>query len=209
MSNVIGGPDKFNRQGIKRNIVRIAPENDGIYMLYSSELDEDTICSLPIACWALLDDMSVIGMVIWIDSVVFVDKMSSNISIKFEGYSDPVTGEISFESPEYKKIELTSAYDFYKNDVIEEGYIQIIPDNTYAHSVHVIDNKPKLYRVTDIALDVDGIVDCIACLGVSCPIESVKYIEGFKFIANYNAVSDVIEGDEDAKDKLYYTLGLK
>ena len=48
-------------------VIRLAPEMDGLEMVYSNQAHPDKFFSLKILCWALKADGDVVGMVPWLN----------------------------------------------------------------------------------------------------------------------------------------------
>eukprot|EP01026_Neomeris_dumetosa_P076118 TRINITY_DN813_c0_g2_i6.p1 TRINITY_DN813_c0_g2~~TRINITY_DN813_c0_g2_i6.p1 ORF type:complete len:125 (-),score=2.90 TRINITY_DN813_c0_g2_i6:11-385(-) len=53
-----------------KRFIRLAPELDGLEMLYSNEVSGDKYFSLKVLCWALRADGEVVGLVPWLDDII-------------------------------------------------------------------------------------------------------------------------------------------
>ena len=69
-SNVI---DLFTRlpfsHPFNRRFIRLAPELDGMQMLYSNESHPNRLFSIKVLCWALRADGDIVGLVPWLNSL--------------------------------------------------------------------------------------------------------------------------------------------
>ena len=55
---------------IADDIIRIAPEFDGLEMLYTNDSSPDKLYSLKVVCWCMKESGDVVGMVPWLNKVV-------------------------------------------------------------------------------------------------------------------------------------------
>lgn len=116
--------------------IRLAPELDGLEMLYSNDSSEDKLFSLKILCWALRDNGEVVGLVPWLNSVVACPEIVDPLNGNFEGYYDPGIDDIFFESPIHKVVELETAAEYYDSQSDNpEDTVQEIPDIIGTHAV--------------------------------------------------------------------------
>lgn len=123
--------DRFNQR-----IIRLAPELDGLEMLYSNEAHSTKLFSLKILCWALRADGDVVGLVPWLNDITACVDIQDPLNGKWEGYYDPGIDELFFEPPLHKVLELESAAEYYEFDYeAEEDIIQEIPDTLGTHAV--------------------------------------------------------------------------
>ena len=119
-------------------IIRLAPEMDGLEMVYSNDAHPDKFFSLKVLCWALKADGEVVGMVPWLDKVVACNELQDPLNGMWEGYS----------AAEYYEIDC--------ND--EQEVIQEIPDTIGTHAVLSNDGFRSLLlkEVVSWRLRVDG-----------------------------------------------------
>ncbi|CBL44820.1 Conserved hypothetical protein [gamma proteobacterium HdN1] len=120
----------------RKRILRIAPELDGLEMLYSNDSSPDKLFSLKIAHWALLEDGEVVGMVPWLSDITPCTEIDDPLNGRWEGYRDPRCEEIFYTAPEHKVAELKAAREFYRyRNFRGEESIQEIPDTIGTHAV--------------------------------------------------------------------------
>lgn len=116
--------------------IRLAPELDGLEMLYSNEASGEKLFSLKILCWALRADGEVVGLVPWLDDIIACPDIEDPLNGTFEGYYDPGIDELFFEPPIHKVVEVETAAEYYDyqcehpNDIVQE-----IPDTIGTHAV--------------------------------------------------------------------------
>ncbi len=116
--------------------VRLAPELDGLEMLYSNEASDDKYFSLKILCWGLRANGETVALVPWLDGIIACPDIKDPLNGQWEGYYDPGIDEIFFEAPIHKVVELETAAEYYDyhcenpQDVVQE-----IPDTLGTHAV--------------------------------------------------------------------------
>lgn len=120
-----------------QQIIRLAPEYDGLCILYSNRhTDPNKFYSMRILCWALSVDGTVTGMVPWLNRLTPCDELDDPATGSFEGYYDPAADHLFSEPPSHKISELESAADYFAagpdnpNRVVQE-----IPDTIGTHAM--------------------------------------------------------------------------
>jgi len=138
-SNVI---DMFTGQPVKADsderFIRLAPELDGLQMLYSNDASPDKLFSLKVLCWALRANGEVVGLVPWLDDIVPCMHIKDPLNGQWEGYYDPGVDEVFYDAPIHKIVELETAAEYYDYEAAElsgETTIQEIPDTIGTHAV--------------------------------------------------------------------------
>jgi len=116
--------------------IRLAPELDGLEMLYSNEASGEKFFSLKVLCWALRANGEVVGLVPWLDDIIACPDIEDPLNGTWEGYYDPGIDELFFESPIHKVVELETAAEYYEYEC-ENGdeIIQEVPDTIGTHAV--------------------------------------------------------------------------
>lgn len=117
-------------------IIRLAPELDGLEMLYSNEASGEKFFSLKVLCWALRANGEVVGLVPWLDDIIACPDIEDPLNGNWEGYYDPGIDELFFEPPIHKVVELETAAEYYEYEC-ENGdeIIQEVPDTIGTHAV--------------------------------------------------------------------------
>lgn len=119
-----------------QQFIRLAPELDGLEMLYSNKLNPGKLFAMKILCWGLRRNGDVIALIPWMDKVIPCTEISDPLEGQFEGYFDPGIDEVFFEAPIHKVVELETAAEYYEfqsdhpHDVVQE-----IPDTLGTHAV--------------------------------------------------------------------------
>ena len=159
-TNVI---DLFTRKPVddaeKSKIIRLAPENDGMEMLYSNDANPGKLFSMKILCWGLTKDGEVDAMIPWLNKVVSARQLNDPLNGHWEGYYDKVHDQAFFEPPSYKVQELEESATYFKHDGDEPDIIlQEIPDSIGTHAVLTEDHfrTIMLMHVTSWRLYNDG-----------------------------------------------------
>lgn len=119
-----------------RRIIRLAPELDGLELLYSNEANKDKLFSLQILCWGLRANGEVVGLVPWLEDLVAAPEIQDPLNGKFEGYYDPGIDEIFHDAPIHKVVELETAAEYYDCDCDDpDEIVQELPDTIGTHAV--------------------------------------------------------------------------
>ena len=121
---------------VQDRIVRMAPELDGLEMLYTNDSSKDRLYSLKVVCRALRESGEVVGMVPWLNQVVPCTEIDDPLNGRWEGYRDPGTNDIFYTPPNHKVMELELAEQFYHLESTgNDAIIQEIPDAIGTHAV--------------------------------------------------------------------------
>ena len=104
----------------RKYLVRLAPELDGLEMVYQLAASPDTYYGLPILAWGLREDGNVVGLVPWMESLAACHELDSHESGFFVGYRDPETDEIFELPPDHKYDELNAAASYFEYEASSE-----------------------------------------------------------------------------------------
>lgn len=116
--------------------VRLAPELDGLEMLYSNEAHPEKLFTLKVLCWGMRADGEVVGLVPWMNQLMPCTEIDDPLHGRWEGYFDPGIEEVFFDPPDHKTIELEMASSYYQYDCLtDEEVVQEIPDTIGTHAV--------------------------------------------------------------------------
>ena len=132
--------DIFTRRPLSENsntsLIRIAPELDGLEMLYSNAENPDKLFSVKVLAWGLRVNGEVVGLVPWLDELVACDDINDPLNGQWEGYYDQGVDELFFAAPLHKVVELETAADYYEYQCdTDREIIQEIPDTIGTHAV--------------------------------------------------------------------------
>lgn len=120
----------------QQRFVRLAPEMDGLEMLYSNEQHPDKLFTLKVLAWGLRANGEVEGLVPWMNRVIPCTEMEDSLHGTWQGYYDPGIEELFFEAPSHKVLELDSAADYYQYECeTDDDVVQEIPDSIGTHAV--------------------------------------------------------------------------
>lgn len=129
----------------QRRIVRLAPELDGLEMLYSNDHDPERLFSVKILFWGLRANGEVIGLVPWLGRIVACPEIGDPLNGRFEGYYDAGIEDVFHDAPEHKRIELLSAAEYYHVEgEPPEAIVQELPDDHGTHAVFTGDGFRSL-----------------------------------------------------------------
>ncbi|MCB1667885.1 MAG: hypothetical protein R3E73_12020 [Porticoccaceae bacterium] len=119
-----------------RRFIRLAPELDGLEMIYSNESHPDKLFSIKVLCWGLRADGEIVGLVPWLDNITACTEIQDPLNGHWEGYYDPGIDEIFFDAPIHKILELETAAEYYEVDCeYEDDIVQELPDTIGTHAV--------------------------------------------------------------------------
>lgn len=120
----------------QKRFIRLAPEIDGMEMLYTNEQNPNKLFTLKILCWGLRENGEIDGLVPWLDKIVPCTEIDDPLHGCWQGYYDPGIEQIFFEAPEHKVTELDAAAEYYQYDCeSEDDVVQEISDNIGTHAV--------------------------------------------------------------------------
>ena len=94
-----------------QRIIRLAPELDGLEMIYSNETNPEKLFNTKILCWALRANGEVIGLTPWLDKIAPCPLINVPVDRRWEGYFDPSSDEVFHDAPIHKIIELCELDD--------------------------------------------------------------------------------------------------
>ncbi len=116
--------------------IRLAPELDGLEVLYSNDSNPDKLFSLKVLCWGLRANGDVVGLVPWLDDIIASPEISDPLNGQWEGYYDPGIDEVFYDAPIHKVVELETAAEYYEIESDEDDQlIQELPDTIGTHAV--------------------------------------------------------------------------
>ncbi len=210
-SNVI---DLFTRRPIDEvvdRVIRLAPELDGLEMLYSNDTSGDRLYSLKVVCWALKESGEVVGMVPWLNQIVPCTEINDPLNGHWEGYRDPGTNDIFYTPPRHKVMELELAEQYYHLEHVKDKQIvQEIPDSIGTHAV-LTDNGFRSFILIEVLswrLLADGTVQ--AMLVDEDKVKSTPVLPGdpclyvaqdkkeFKYFFQHRIANKIKEQDPEA-----------
>ncbi|MFC2992881.1 hypothetical protein [Halomonas tibetensis] len=163
----------------KRRLIRLAPELDGLEMVYRLASSPDTLYGMPLLAWGLREDGEVVGMVPWMEAMTPCHRLDDPEYGSFVGYRDPETEELFEQAPEHKVFELEHAATYFDyEDTDQVTLIQQIPENQGTHALCMDegDSPWQLKQVFGWRLYSDGTVE--ALLADERLVESTPILPG-------------------------------
>jgi len=135
----------------QERIIRLSPENDGLFMLYSNDNNPDRYYAMKILCWGLRWNGDVVGMVPWLDKMVACPDIKDPLNGCWEGYYDADVDSIFYDAPMHKVVELETSLSYFETHLEENNntIIQEIPDNIGTHAM-LFDNDGKTLTLTEV-----------------------------------------------------------
>ncbi len=131
-------------------IIRLAPENDGLCMLYSNQANPEKLYSMNLLCWALRQDGEVVGMVPWLNTLSSCIELQDPLNGHWEGYYDPLLDEIFEEPPLHKIVELETAAEYFDaHGQMQEHILQEISDHIGTHAM-LANNDFRSLTLTEV-----------------------------------------------------------
>lgn len=116
-------------------IIRLAPELDGLEMLYCNDSDPSRIFNMKIVCWGLNAQGDVDAMVPWLGKLQCCRSLSDPLNGRCEGYLNKTHNNVFFEAPAHKVKELVASSRYFSNACDTNNIVQEIPDNIGTHAI--------------------------------------------------------------------------
>lgn len=163
-AQVIDLDARRQHQQARRRLVRLAPELDGLEMVYRLDATPDILYGMPLLAWGLREDGEVVGLVPWMESLTPCQHLDDDDHGRFVGYRDPETEELFDIAPEHKLMELEYAAGYFDYEETEQvTLIQQLPEiqGTYALCMDEGDNPWQLKQVFGWRLYSDGSVEAL------------------------------------------------
>jgi hypothetical protein len=151
-------------ESLNNKLIRIAPELDGLEMLYCNSENQDKLFSIKVLAWGLRSSGEVIGLVPWLDELVPCDEINDPLNGAWQGYYDAGVDELFYNAPLHKIVELETAADYYEYQCeSDREIIQEIPDTIGTHAVLSADRFKSitLKEVVSWQLYQDGVVSAM------------------------------------------------
>jgi len=206
--------DIFSRRCIDETtnkVIRLAPELDGLEMLYTNDSAPDKLYSLKIVCWALREDGEVVGMVPWLNEIVPCTEIDDPLNGHWEGYRDPGIDDIFFVPPKHKIVELESSSEYYEYQTESpDDVTQEIPDSIGTHAVLTNDGFQsfQLVELVSWQLKADGSINGMiideskdhqtpVLVGDECLVSVEDSLE-FKYYFQHRIANKIKERDPEA-----------
>ncbi len=131
--NILSLQDYRNRK--QPRLLRIAPELDGLEMLYSNDSARERSFSVRILFWGLREDGCTVGLIPWLRSMLECPSLHDPLNGHFVGYHDPGIDRIFHEAPAHKVAELRAAADYFRYEAQPpSAIIQELPDVLGTHA---------------------------------------------------------------------------
>ena len=192
-------------------IIRLAPELDGLEMLYSNESSNDKLFSLKILAWGLRANGEVVGIVPWLNEVVACTDIRDPLNGQWEGYYDPGIDEIFFEPPIHKIVEVETAAEYYEFECENPGdVVQEIPDMIGTHAVLAEDDFKSLAlhelvswrlhndgTMSGMLIDEKKIESTPVLPGDSC-LFAAQSSENFRYFFQHHIANKIKKADPEA-----------
>ena len=151
-------------ESLNNKLIRIAPELDGLEMLYCNSENQDKLFTIKVLAWGLRSSGEVIGLVPWLDELVPCDEINDPLNGAWQGYYDAGVDELFYNAPLHKIVELETAADYYEYQCeSDREIIQEIPDTIGTHAVLSADRFKSitLKEVVSWRLYQDGVVSAM------------------------------------------------
>lgn len=191
--------------------IRLAPELDGLEVLYSNESSTDKLFSLQVLCWGLRANGEILALVPWLDDIVACTDIQDPLNGKWEGYFDPGIDEVFYDAPIHKIVELETSAEYYEQICEDDtDIIQEIPDTIGTHAVFA-DSSLQNLVLTEIVswrLHHDGLICGMAAdekLVVNTPVlpgddclYSVQSREQFRYYFQHHIANRIKAEDPEA-----------
>lgn len=194
-----------------QRFVRLAPELDGLEMLYSNDAHPQKFFSIKVLCWGLKEDGEVVGLVPWLDRLTPCPDIKDPLNGQWEGYFDPGIDEVFYEAPIHKALELETAADYYDYACEQDtDVVQEIPDVIGTHAVFSNDSFKTLSlkavvswrlfhsgRIHGLVVDDDKVVETPVLPGDDS-LYSAETASEFHYYFQHNIANKIKARDPEA-----------
>jgi hypothetical protein len=208
--------DLFSRETTnalkQQRIIRVAPEYDGICMLYSNNHTRgNKLFTLKVLCWGLKANGDIVGLVPWLNKVYECETLNDPVHGQWEGYYD-ADRECIFSQPlTHKALELEQAVDYFEQPHQDEDeVIQEIPDTIGTHAMLNAEDKNSLIlteviswrllgdgSIEGMLIDEDGVTETPVLAGDPC-LYPVTENPNFRFFFQHHIANQIKSEDPDA-----------
>ncbi len=207
--------DMFTRKPVDDSniskVIRLAPELDGLEMLYSNDANPGKLFSMKILCWALMKNGEVDALIPWLNKVVPARELNDPLNGHWEGYYDSFHDQAFFEPPFHKITELETSAAYYNASSDDDSLvIQEIHDNIGTHAVLTEDRFKSiiLIHVTSWRLYNDGRIHAMLAdekkvdttpvlSGDECLFPAQEH-EDFRYFFHHVIANKIKHGDPEA-----------
>ena len=196
----------------QQRIVRLAPEYDGISMLYSnSRTRGNKLYTLKVLCWGLKANGEVIGLVPWLNKVCDCEDLNDPVHGEWEGFYDQNRDKIFYEAPHHKVTELQDAADYFDPlDTDDDTILQEIPDTIGTHAMLDADDQSSLIlteviswrllangQIQGMIIDEDSVTETPVLAGDPC-LYPVNQNPNFRFYFQHHIANQIKAEDPEA-----------
>lgn len=200
----------------QERIIRLAPEYDGMCMLYSNENNPDRFYTMRILCWGLRWNGDVVGMVPWLGKLVACTEIKDPLNGCWEGYYDPDIDNIFYDAPMHKVIELETALAYFETHLIEDknAIIQEIPDNIGTHGMLMAEDNKTLFltevlswrlynngRITGMLVTPEKVTDTPVLVGDDCLYPADENPQ-FRYYFQHHIANQIKNQDPEAMEAI-------
>ncbi|MGB0359917.1 MAG: hypothetical protein ACPGEF_00685 [Endozoicomonas sp.] len=207
--------DIFTRKSLDEvnmhQVIRIAPELDGMEILYSNDANPGKMFSMKILCWALMKDGTIDAMIPWLNKIVPARELNDPLNGRWEGYYDTTHAQAFFEIPEHKTLELEQAEDYYHPKETEDTIIlQEIPDTIGTHAILTEDKFKSIILVHVTSWRLYSTGEIFAMIADDKKVENTPVLPGdeclfaaqehkdFHYFFHYLIANKIKSGDPEA-----------
>lgn len=204
----------------QEKIIRIAPEYDGLSMLYSNDNNPEHFYTMKILCWGLRWNGDVVGMVPWLGGLMPCNEIQDPLNGSWEGYYDPDIDHVFYEAPMHKVMELETALAYFESHLVEEedAIIQEIADNIGTHAMLIGDDGKTLFltevlswrlyndgSITGMLVNPDKIVNTPVLAGDDC-LYPANDNPQFRYYFQYHIANQIKNQDPEAMEAISLLL---
>lgn len=192
----------------RQKLLRLAPENDGLCILYSHHaLSTQKLFAVKILCWGLQADGKVVALIPWLNRVSRCRDLDQVETGRWEGYYNPVDGDIFEQPPEHKVLELQASERFFRMpNARPDTPIQELPDHIGSHAAIVDANHHLiLHEILSWRLLANGDIQAMlpdpgkqrqtpVLPGDHC-LYAAQEQAGFRYFFQYHIANQIKSGD--------------
>ncbi len=171
----------FNRKSWKpqndSHNIRLAPEIDGLAMLYVNNLNPKPI-KMNILCWVLNKKGDVEGLIPWLTKLHTCRLLTDTSDGHWIGYFNEQKNHTFLTAPEHKIQELRSSAHYFSQACRLDGVVQEIPDHIGTQAIYSTDSFKTTQLRPIISWQLTDSGEIQAMTSISTEIDSTSILPG-------------------------------
>ncbi|ROS05028.1 hypothetical protein EDC56_0550 [Sinobacterium caligoides] len=138
------------REEQESRIIRIAPECDGLSMLYTNNGCSNKLFRMSILCWALRDNGEIDALVPWLEELRPCQLLNDPLDGRWEGFFEPSNEYIFDEAPLHQVNSLHQSAEYFATEAdCDDVILQEFADTIGTHAL-LCEEKSHSITLTEV-----------------------------------------------------------